>query len=414
MGFAFFPDGIHAKGLDGESLTGWWKIRSIDTMKFSRDVAQEKRNDKSFDEIIKRQVLLAKDIGATHIAIATPYDNEFIPFMKRWVHYARAEKLNIWFRGNFSGWEEWFGYKKMTREEHKKQLKEFILNNSLLFEDGDLFTSCPECENGGPGDPRMTGDVEGFKRFLLEEYAIAKESFDRINKRVQANLYSMNGDVAFLIMDEEMTSALDGVVTIDHYVKTPEKMRQDLKRYADRSKGKIMIGEFGLPIPDIHGKLSEEAQASLLREFLEVFVEHLDVIGVNYWVSTGGSTELITIDGKRKKGISVLEEFYRPKQAFGIVRDELGKPLSEIFIETRYRNIVTDATGLFRLPLMYNGEVATVSSPYVHTTDIQLSEGKNMITLPYLHETFIFKVMKFLKTRFPFFFFLFYAPIEHT
>src|SRR3989344_6298983 len=86
------------------------RITSIDTMKYSRDVAREKLNSSSFDEVIDKQVSEISATGATHIAIGTPYDDEFLPFLKRWVVAARKYNLKVWFRGNLSGWEEWFGY----------------------------------------------------------------------------------------------------------------------------------------------------------------------------------------------------------------------------------------------------------------------------------------------------------------
>ena len=141
----------------------WWKIQSIDTMKYSRDKAREKLADPSFDAIIEMQIRDIAQTGATHVAIGTPYDNEFLPFLKRWVDTARKYNLKIWFRGNFSGWEGWFDYPPISREEHLKLTEKFIKENNNLFKDGDIFISCPECENGGPGDPRQTNDIEGHR-----------------------------------------------------------------------------------------------------------------------------------------------------------------------------------------------------------------------------------------------------------
>ena len=62
---------------------GQWTFQSIDTMKYSRDVAREKLYDPSFDAIIDRQVGAIAETGATHVAIAVPYDEEFVPFLER-------------------------------------------------------------------------------------------------------------------------------------------------------------------------------------------------------------------------------------------------------------------------------------------------------------------------------------------
>ncbi len=288
----------------------YWEFRSVDTVKYSRDVAGQMIDKPEFDSVINEQVADIASLGATHIAIATPYDKGFIPFLERWVRAAREHKLKVRFRGNFSGWENWFGYDRITREEHKKLLKEFIENNPGLFEDGDIFTSCPECENGGPGDPRLNGDPEGHKQFLIEEYQISIESFGKIGKKVNSGFYSMNYDVAKLIMDKPTTKALGNIVVIDHYIKDPVKVTKDAQSIAATSGGKVVLGEFGAPIPDIHGDLSEEDQAKWIEEGLSAASKASEIIGVNYWVNVGGSTRLWNDDGTRRKAADVVKNFF--------------------------------------------------------------------------------------------------------
>jgi hypothetical protein len=211
-------------------------------MKYSRDVSREKLNDPSFDRVINQQIKQIAGTGATHVGIATPYDEEFYPILKRWVDSARLYNLKVWFRGNWSGWEGWFEYPKITREEHIKKTQDFIKKHQDIFVDGDVFSPCPECENGGPGDPRRTGDVEGHRKFIVTEYKATKDAFRRINKNVASNFNSMNGDVARVIMDKKTTKAMDGIVTIDHYVGTPKKLVSDIGQISRSSGGKNSVG----------------------------------------------------------------------------------------------------------------------------------------------------------------------------
>lgn len=288
----------------------YWQFRSVDTVKYSRDVAGQMIDQPEFDSVINEQVADIASLGATHVAIATPYDQRFVPFLERWVRAAREHNLKVWFRGNFAGWENWFGYDRISREEHKALLKEFIETNPGLFEDGDIFTSCPECENGGPGDPRLNGDPEGHKKFLIEEYQISIESFGKIGKKVNSGFYSMNFDVAKLIMDKATTQALGNIVVIDHYIKDPVKVTRDAQWIASTSGGKVVLGEFGAPIPDIHGNLSEEEQAKWIENGLSAASKAPEIIGVNYWVSVGGSTRLWNDDGTRRKAADVVKNFF--------------------------------------------------------------------------------------------------------
>lgn len=304
-----------------------WEFQSIDTMKHSRDLARERLHDASYDAVIDREVKSIAETGATHVAIGTPYDEEFIPYLARWVKAARTYHLNVWFRGNFSGWEEWFGYTKISREEHLAKTRDFISNHSELFQDGDAFSSCPECENGGPGDPRQTGDVLGYRKFLIDEYEATQEAFGKTGKHFVSNYFSMNGDVARLVMDRETTERLGGVVTVDHYVKAPETLANDAKDFIARSGGRLVLGEFGAPIPDIHGKMTEEDQAMWLENVL-LRLSHLSgVSGVNYWTHIGSSTALWDEKGVPHEAVSVLKRFFVPRVFFGTVRDELGAPI---------------------------------------------------------------------------------------
>jgi len=287
-----------------------FEIRSIDTVKYSRDVAGQMLDNDEFDTQIQIQVSGIASTGASHIAISTPYDERFVPFLQRWVKQARAYGLKVWFRGNFSGWERWFEYEKIDRETHKKLMEEFILKNPDLFEDGDIFTSCPECENGGEGDPRQTGDVSGFRKFLIDEYNISSESFGKINKKVYTGFYSMNYDVATLIMDRETTTKLGNVVVIDHYVKSPQKLASDVEIIARQSGGKVVLGEFGAPIPDIHGQMTEKEQAQWIETSLSLLSKSPNLLGINYWVSVGGSTQLWSPKGEKREAVEVITKYF--------------------------------------------------------------------------------------------------------
>ncbi len=287
-----------------------WEIKSIDTVKYSRDLAREQMGSREFNTVIDKQISDIAATGVTHVAIGTPYDSEFVPFLKKWVDSARKNNLKVWFRGNFSGWEGWFGYQKIDRNTHKKLLEEFILKNPDLFREGDIFTSCPECENGGPGDPRYNRDIIGHRQFLIEEYDISGRAFDRINRLVKPGFYSMNYDVANLIMDKDTTKALGGLVVIDHYVKDPKKVAVDARIIAQKSEGKVVLGEFGAPIPDLHGNMSEQVQSDWIKEAMEEILKTPEVLGINYWTNVGGSAKLWEDNGKKRQSVDTLSTYF--------------------------------------------------------------------------------------------------------
>lgn len=256
-----------------------WVIQSIDTVKYSRDQARRHPDDPQYLTAINTQVRQIAQTGANYVAIGTPYDEEFLPVLRLWVTAARRNNLHVWFRGNFSGWENWFNYSPITPDEHTHLTQEFILNNPDLFENKDIFTSCPECENGIIGDPRKTNQANQFRQFLVSEKKVADHAFRQIDKDVITGYFSMNYDVAKLIMDPETTSTLGGVVTIDHYTKTSNQLINDIKTIADQSRGKVILGEIGVPIPDIHGIMTDKEQADWLQESLQKLSGNTSVLG---------------------------------------------------------------------------------------------------------------------------------------
>lgn len=358
-----------------------WQVQSVDTMKYSRDLSRDKLGDPTFDLTIHQMMKQIAATGATHVAIGTPYDEEFLPILNRWVRAARENGLHVWFRGNFAGWEGWFGYKKIGRDEHKQKLRTFLNKNSSLFRDGDIFSSCPECENGGPGDPRKTGDVEGHRLFLIDETRIADEIFLGKNLKVAANFHSMNGDVAKVIMDKKTTKALGGIVVVDHYVATPEQLASDIREYGERSGGKIVLGEFGAPILDIHGQMSEQEQADWLNGALSQGVAVEDLVGLNYWVNRGGSTALWGENGRQRLAVSSLTMFYKPIVVAIRVENPLGMKLHAT-VEYVGRVYTADKSGTLYLPLLSQTDMSIQAKGYFDAkTQLTVDKNNTIIVL---------------------------------
>ncbi len=345
--------------------TRGFDVQSVDAMKFSRDVARQKLSDEKFDAVIDEQTRGVAELGATHIAIGTPYDPEFLPFMRRWVASARTHGLSVWFRGNFSGWEGWFGYKKIGRAEHLDLTEKFILGNPDLFQDGDIFTSCPECENGGPGDPRMNGDVDGHRAFLADEYDASVSAFRSIGKDVESGYFSMNTDVAMLIMDKPTIDRVGGIVSLDHYVRDTASMDAAIRHFAELG-ARVVIGEFGAPIPDLNGAMTQEEQARFIGKLFSVFYENnLDIKGVNYWVIQGGSTALINDDGSKRQAFETIKEYYKAPLVLGTVTDIYGMPLPGVSIslqDGKY-SAVTDRWGNYEVFAPFIPDTISIGKP---------------------------------------------------
>ena len=383
-----------ALGKEQPESVHFWNFQAIDTMKYSRDLAREKLKDSTFDVVIEQQIKQIADTGATHVAIATPYDEEFLPFLKRWVKYARQYNLKIWFRGNFSGWERWFEYDKIDRAKHMELTKQFILNNPSLFVFVDKFSACPECENGGPGDPRLNGDSSGHKTFLIEEYKTTKAAFKTLGVKVESNYNSMNGDVAKIIMDRATTKQLDNLVVIDHYVKDPEKLSQDITNYARQSGGKVILGEFGAPIPDIHGDFSQIEQKEWLEKTLQILSTNDQLIGLSYWTNTGGSTQLWEQSGVRRAAVDSLAAAYNPYTIKGVVVNVFNKKIIPVRIFSDDGKVTT-ASGEFSVPSFTKNKLVRIQADGYKPETIELS-GTNKVVLRSLTPGLVEKILYFL------------------
>ncbi len=371
IGLAIFSASSRVVMAEG---TTWWQFQAIDTMKYSRDLAEQTLdNPAAFSDKISFQVKAIAETGATHVSIATPYDPEYLPVLRMWVAAARKNNLNVWFRGNFAGWEGWFEYDRIDEDDHKEMLEEFLNTNTDLFEEGDIFSSCPECENGGPGDPRMTRKIDEYRAFLIDEYTISKTAFFRMGKNVTPNLHSMNADVAKLIMDENTTRSVGGYVVIDHYVKDPSMLVDDVRIISAQSKGKIIFGEMGAPIPDIHGAMTEQEQARWIDQALSALSLEKAVVGINYWVGTGGSTQIWNDGGSPRAAVDVIRRYYKPAAAKGIVYGRDNTPLAEVTVKTPWRMTMTDKDGAFVLPLAAGDSEISVFAVGYHSQNLAVS-----------------------------------------
>ncbi len=386
----------------------WWEIQSVDTMKISRDSSEQILKDPAtFRPVIDKQMNDIAQLGATHVAIGTPYDEQFYPVLALWVDSARSHNLKIWFRGNFSGWEEWFGYAPINRQEHTRLLGQFLQNHPELFMDGDLFTPCPECENGGPGDPRMNGDAKGHAQFLIEEYQLTDVAFKNMKKSVRHNLHSMNGDVAELIMTPQNTKALGGVITVDHYVRDPETLTQDTRQYARHSGGQVMLGEYGAPIPDIHGDFSPEEQAVWIDTSLSQLAKIPDLIGLNYWVNVGGSTALWNDNGTARPGVEVLKKYFSPQVYSGRVVDFGGDPIEGVILKSAYKTVQTDKEGNFSLAYLRSQDELHITAPTYYSQNTTFEDAPAVIHMQQqplaFTESVVRIVQRFLKNFFDLF-----------
>ena len=204
----------------------------------------------------------------------------------------------------------------------------------------------------------------------------------------------MNMDVAKLVMDQKTTSKMGGLVVVDHYVSTPKQLTDGLLQISKQSGGKVMLGEWGVPIPDINGKMTDEQRAKWMTEALKNMTGLGDnLIGVNYWLALGGSTALWSDKDLKSSGMSeVVKKYYSPGVIYGRILDEFGQPVEGAKVSIDGNDVFSQADGYYQYNTVEPVDLITIShedfkqnfvvSPELdEQTDIILEkENKNFIS----------------------------------
>lgn len=343
-------------GAESDGKKKIWNYQCIDTMKDSRDEARAWMKLPNPGALVDADTKAVKALGADCVAIGTPYDEEFFPFLKLWVDSARLAGLAVWFRGNFSGWEGWFGYQKLQdATEHHQKTKWFILNHRDIFRAGDVFTPATEPENGIIGNLWSSEQrKKNFLDFLVESHRTCASAVEQIKINLKCGYYAVNGDVALKVFTPDVVKKTGNIVVIDHYVRSPKKFIEDVRTLYKKFGTKIFIGEFGAPIPDIHGSMSQEQQAEFVGEMLRYAHLNREIIdGLNYWVLRGGSTSILNDSGTQRLVAAKLKDYYDPVWVSGRVTNTLGQDLpgQEITSDNWFFRVSTSSNGRYLIVL---------------------------------------------------------------
>ncbi|MBI1862730.1 carboxypeptidase regulatory-like domain-containing protein [Candidatus Microgenomates bacterium] len=382
-----------------------WQIQSVDTMKTSRDKARAELNNQAYDAAIEAQVKAIHEVGATHVAVGTPYDDEFLPYLQRWVRAARRYDLKVWFRGNFARWEGWFDYPKdMSPEEHLAATKTFIETHAGLFEDGDVFDPCPECENAGYW-PQPEKNSE-YNAYLVEQHNAVTAAFNKIGKNGVTNAFSVIGGRAREVVDAGTAASLDHVITIDHYVKDPASFDEYIGYFAGTLTVQTLLGEFGAPIPDINGGMSDTQQADYVGAVLKKLYHHKnDILGMNYYVLSEGTTSLLDENGSPKEVFKLLKSYYRPMIILGTVTNPLGDVQKDVTVKTAdgISHTTTTDNGRFSLAVPAMDQTLVIEhADYFPTEKLVTGSTEKIdtekIVLEPRHKGFIYNIRSSVKS----------------
>jgi hypothetical protein len=364
----------------------FWQTQCIDTMKDSRDNARNWVVRSDLAQLVARQISAVKNTGANCVAIGTPYNDEFAPFMKVWVDEIHKQGMKVWFRGNVAGWEGWFGYPILASvDEHHQQIAHFITFHPNFFQDGDIFTPAPEPEAGKLiGDPRSS-DVQKteYLNFLVDSYSNCQKAFSQIGIKAVCGYFSTNGDIAKYVLTPDVVSKIGNVVVVDHYVSDPSGLVNDLVDLHNKFQTKIILGEFGAPVPDLNGNMTEDQQAAFIDTVYKGLVAHRDfIVGVNYWVLSDGSSALYNSDFTPRKAVTTIKNYYSPAVVQGTVSNSSGTKLAgaSVKLANSPTQATTDQGGNFSVAVPAGQSQIVVDSQTYNqnTTSVSATSGQQI------------------------------------
>jgi len=274
-----------------------WSIRSVDTMKLSRDTLKLQLTDAQIQAVVR----LDARLHLTHVTSDVYYDDPI--YLARWVKAIRAGGLHVWFRAHWYAWEDHRDRAgTMTPDGYVAATRGFLQAHAALLRNGDIFDFCPEPENGaywrqiyGAGwswrsNPAAKRDFNTFIRAGL--YMARTTLANRGRAGVLVTVVSVNSSIAQRLLSKPTVRKL-GRVTLDLY---PEGTTHDPATAARRLIAEIEAVHRRWNVPILLGEqgyardqeVDDATQARVLSAELAALARLPYLQGLNYWVDAGG------------------------------------------------------------------------------------------------------------------------------
>jgi len=280
-----------------ERLASVWTIRSVDTMKLSRDTLATPLDNRQIAQVVG----LDARLGVTHVTADVYYDAP--AYMARWVRAIRAAGLRVWFRAHWYAWDSHRGHPAtMSADEYIAKTRLFLQQHSALLRDGDIFDFCSEPENGaywlrtyGPGWSWHSNEVakHAFNLFIRAGVRMAATTLAHRGKGGGVvTVVSVNPSIARRLLSKPTIRKL-GRITLDLY---PEGRTRDPAEAARLLVAQLAAVRRKWPVPIVigeHGyardmRVDDATQARVLAAELAALRRLPYLTGFNYWVGAGG------------------------------------------------------------------------------------------------------------------------------
>lgn len=343
------PDRLSSQEVQGEEVP---LVIGVDLMKITKDVQRNTLSTEHKQIVASR----ARELGVTHVAITTPYDNapdtDTVTDTREWVEAVRSQGLSVVHRHMFMTMEAenqmqdgLYGMERDFTLDYITLMRQWMIDNADLIQDGDIWTPMPEPQNTGVagmgwcgpnGDMCFFSSVDDFNSFLQKIVTVSRQTLEELGKDVEVVCCGFDGYVTagnnnpdwegHTFLHDETVEALEAIA-IDHYP-------QDDQVGSDRSRRRTYAEDLDQIFSTHPGRqfyLTEvghnpsDSKAEPIGQMFETFkmyVENGDVLGVFLWPfgSLDGNPE-----GLLDANLNPLPAFYEVQAGFASLPDTVIK-----------------------------------------------------------------------------------------
>jgi hypothetical protein len=309
--------GILPKAMAAASPLSLSDLRSIDVMKYTKDVMTEQPSD----ETIKSLVSTLATLHVDYVAISVPMDptsaypagNVPAPrtaenFTQAWADAIHQSGLHIIWRGTFSGLEGLYGFTPLVGNNRIPagttlsastdgsstwlgRIGEYITTHPSYFADGDIWAPLPERTEGIFSDSTSflpstgPGLQANYANFFSDLKSVSDSAFAKMGKNVITGLTANN---ASEILSGWLPRSLydsAGYVAVDYYgmTHTPNELDHDIRAMAAATGKKVFIEEWGDYWNQNMDPISRAAYLSQMYAVIQKLSADGILAGFSYW-----------------------------------------------------------------------------------------------------------------------------------
>ena len=306
-------------------------IKSVDVMKQTQDSVCNPPSD----GFISSQIKFAKELGATHVAISTPYDDpecgSSISLTERYVSAIRLNGLNVWFRQKPLAFEGFYNTPKTTDYNLILDIiGNYILSHRELYMPGDIISPVPEPQNGGIRGVNCFDDnclfekADVFNDWLVLAITETTHALENIGLKdqIKVGYFGFDGFIAWGdrnpnwdgILDPETITASGSAIAIDHYFPADADPMDEFRKIRTifGNDAEICLSEWG----SINNEPTERIETVLLAALRN------DMSCINWWhLGPGGTGEQLLDLTIAEDGSEVLipnEKYFVVQKLFSL------------------------------------------------------------------------------------------------